>query len=47
MYGANTEPKELRLGDRATREWRYDAATHSVVFTVPNAAHNWTAQLMF
>src|SRR5467141_1767236 len=47
VYGANSEPKELRLGDRATHEWRYDAATHSVVFTVPNAAQNWTAQLMF
>jgi alpha-glucosidase len=47
VYGANTEPKELRLGDRATHEWRYDTATHSVVFTVPNAAQNWTAQLMF
>jgi alpha-glucosidase len=47
VYGANTEPKELRLGDRPTHEWRYDAAGHSVVFTVPNAAQNWTAQLMF
>jgi alpha-glucosidase len=47
VYGANTQPKELRLGDRATHEWRYDAAGHSVVFTVPNAAQNWTAQLMF
>jgi alpha-glucosidase len=47
VYGANTQPKELRLGDRSTHEWRYDAAGHSVVFTVPNAAQNWTAQLMF
>jgi alpha-glucosidase len=47
VYGANTQPKELRLGSRATYEWRYDAAGHSVVFTVPNAVQNWTAQLIF
>jgi len=35
VYGANTQPKELRLGDRSTHEWRYDAAGHSVVFNVP------------
>jgi alpha-glucosidase len=47
VYGANTEPKELRLGDRPTHEWRYDAPAHSVVFTVPDAVQNWTAQLTF
>jgi alpha-glucosidase len=47
VFGANAEPRELRIGDRVTHEWRYDAATHSVIFTVPNAGQNWTAQLMF
>ena len=47
VFGAGAQPKEVRIGDRATHEWRYDAAGHSVIFTVPNALQNWTAQLMF
>jgi alpha-glucosidase len=47
VFGASTQPKEIRIGDRAIHEWRYDAAGHSVIFAVPNASKNWTAQLTF
>jgi alpha-glucosidase len=47
VFGAGAQPKEVRIGDRATHEWRYDATGRSVIFTVPNAVQNWTAQLMF
>jgi alpha-glucosidase len=45
VLGIGAEPKEIRLGDRAIHEWHYDAGTHSVTLTVPDAAANWTLQL--
>jgi alpha-glucosidase len=47
VFGASAEPKEVRIDDRTTHEWRYDVARHAVIFTVPNAVQNWTARLMF
>ncbi len=47
VFGAAAQPKEVRIGDRAIHEWRYDAKTHSVILTVPDAAKNWTLQLSF
>ena len=45
MFGVSAEPKELRIGQQATRDWRYDAKSHSVT-TVPNALENWTVHLV-
>jgi alpha-glucosidase len=47
VFGASAQPKEIRIGDRAIHEWRYDSAAHAVIFTVPDASKNWTAQLVF
>jgi alpha-glucosidase len=47
VFGASVQPKEIRIGDRAIRDWRFDSATHSVIFTVPDALKDWTAQLTF
>ena len=47
VFGAAAQPKEVRIGDRATHEWRYDTKTRSVILTVPDAAKNWTIQLSF
>lgn len=47
VFGASSQPKEVRIGNQPIHEWRYDAAAHSVIFTVPNAVQNWTAQLTF
>jgi hypothetical protein len=47
VFGASTQPKEVRIGDHAIHEWRYDATTHSVTLNVPDAAKNWTLRLTF
>jgi alpha-glucosidase len=47
VFGANAQPKEVRIGDQLIHEWRYDAPAHAVIFTVPDASKNWTAQLSF
>jgi alpha-glucosidase len=47
VFGASAPPKEVRVGDRVIHEWRYDPSEHSVIFAVPNAMHDWNAQLSF
>src|SRR5256714_989453 len=47
VFGAITQPKEVRVGGRTVHEWRYDAHSHSVTLTVPDATKNWSAQLAF
>jgi alpha-glucosidase len=47
VFGMDKAPKEVRVGDATLHEWRYDAAQHAVVFTVPEAKNNWTAELVF
>jgi alpha-glucosidase len=47
VFGASTQPKEVRIGDHAIHEWRYDASAHSVILNVPDAAKNWTLSLTF
>jgi alpha-glucosidase len=47
IYGASSEPKEARVGDQLTRDWRYDAQAHSITLTVPDALKNWNVRLMF
>jgi alpha-glucosidase len=47
VLGTSAQPKDVRIADRVIHEWRYDAAAHSIVFTVPDAYKNWTVQLTF
>jgi alpha-glucosidase len=47
IFGVPTEPKELRIGQQATRDWRYDAKSQSIVVTVPNAQENWAIHAAF
>ncbi len=47
VFGVSAEPKELRVGQQATRDWQYDAKSHSVTTTVPDARENWTIQAAF
>jgi alpha-glucosidase len=47
MVGVSAEPKQLRIGQQATRDWQYDAKSHSVTVIVPNALENWTVHLVF
>lgn len=45
IFGLSAQPKEVRLSDHAVQQWHYDAGTHSVTVTVPEATRNWAIQL--
>jgi alpha-glucosidase len=47
IYGANAEPKEARIGDQMTHDWRYDAQAHCITLTMPDALKNWNIRLSF
>jgi len=47
VYGIDKAPKSVHVGDTDIHEWRYDSKQHAVVFTVPDARNNWTAELVF
>ena len=47
VFGASTQPKEVKITDHAIHEWRYDASAHSVILNVPDAVNNWTLSLTF
>ena len=47
IVGVAAEPKQVRLGERETHNWRYDGTTHTVIATVPDALKNWALSLSF
>ena len=47
IYGTAVPPKEVRIGDQAIHEWRYDSVAHTVTLTVPDALKNWGVRLAF
>jgi alpha-glucosidase len=47
IFGAPAQPKEVHIGEQSTRDWQYDANTHSVTLLVPNAQDNWSVRLAF
>jgi len=47
IYGAATEPKEVRIGEQTVHEWRYESASHAVIVMVPDAVKDWKVQLTF
>jgi alpha-glucosidase len=47
IYGAGTEPKEVRIGDQLNHDWRYIPKAHCIILTVPDALKNWTVRLSF
>jgi alpha-glucosidase len=47
IYGATAAPKEVRIGDRAIQDWRFDAQAHTVTLTVPDAVKNWSVRVTF
>lgn len=46
VYGMEKAPKSVRVGDVTVQEWRFDSQQHAVVFSVPEAKANWTAELI-
>ncbi|HEY6946170.1 MAG TPA: glycoside hydrolase family 31 protein, partial [Candidatus Acidoferrum sp.] len=47
VYGAAAAPKEVRSGDRAILNWHFDGQTHTVTFTLPEAAKNWNVRVQY
>ncbi len=47
IYGAAATPREVRIGEKAIHEWRFDKQGNTVTLTVPDAVKNWTVQLTF
>ena len=47
IYGENSEPKEVRVGETPSRDWRYDSHDHCITLIVPDALNNWTVRLNF
>jgi alpha-glucosidase len=47
IYGAGAEPKEVRIGDQVTHEWRFDAQAHCITLTVPESLRNWNVRVTF
>jgi alpha-glucosidase len=47
IFGAPTQPKEIRVGQQITHDGQYDAKSNSVTLTVPDARENWTVHLTF
>jgi alpha-glucosidase len=46
VYGA-AAPKEVRVGDQLTQQWRFDSQAHAVVLTLPDTGKDWTVRLLF
>ena len=47
LFGATAQPKDVRIGEQITSEWRYDSRAHTVTLTVPDAVKNWSVRLAF
>jgi alpha-glucosidase len=45
VFGVGGEPKQLRIANRAVQGARYNADSHSVTLTVPEANKDWTIQI--
>jgi alpha-glucosidase len=47
IFGAASEPTDVRVEHRATKDWHYDAQAHTVTITVPDAKKNWAVRVNF
>jgi alpha-glucosidase len=47
VFGASSEPKDVRVGDHTIHDWRYDSRSHTVTLTVTDALKNWSVQVIF
>jgi len=47
IYGMDKAPQAVRVGDTTIHEWRFDSMQHAVIFLVPEARNNWTAEIAF
>jgi alpha-glucosidase len=42
IYGIPVPPKEVRLGQTVATGWKFDASTHSLKISMPEAVSDWT-----
>ena len=47
LYGATGSPRSVQLGSQPLSGWHYDASSHSVSITLPNAVQDWTLQVLY
>ena len=47
IFGAAAPPKEVRAGNQAVTNWRYDTEHHCVTFSLPDSAGGWTIQVQY
>jgi alpha-glucosidase len=47
FYGAPSVPKEVRIGNNPSDQWRYDSHTQVLTLTVPDALSNWSIRLTY
>jgi alpha-glucosidase len=47
VYGVASAPKQVRIENQATSDFRYDNQMHAVTLTVPGAAREWSLQINY
>jgi alpha-glucosidase len=47
IYGAASQPKEVRTGEQTIQNWHFDDKGHCVTFDVPDARKPWTVRVIF
>ena len=47
VYGVGSAPKQVRIGNQATTDFRYDNQTQAATLTVPAAARDWSLQINY
>jgi alpha-glucosidase len=47
VYGIANAPREVRMGDKVIGDAKFDAAMHSVTFSVPDALKDWSVTVIY
>ncbi len=47
VYGVASAPKQVRIGNQAASDFRYDNQMHAVKLTVPDAVKDWSLQINY
>jgi alpha-glucosidase len=47
IFGISSKPKEFRINDQPTHQWRYDSHSQAVSVIVPDAIKPWTINAAF
>ena len=47
VYGVASAPTQVRIGNQAASDFRYDNQMHAVTLTVPDAVKDWSLQINY